>query len=107
MCVLICRVWLLSLGVRMRSEGYSSQFVCLFVCLSVASVRSTLLARKLKVWCQQVANGVFFSFNVTDFCKRICFRSYANFCLPRWRCSSFGRSLHILKRTIACKVDKR
>ena len=51
----------------MRSEGYSSQFVCLFVCLSVATLCNTLLARKLKVWCQQVANGVFFSFNVTNF----------------------------------------
>ena len=37
--------------------------VSLFVCLSVTTLRNTLLARKLKVWCQQVANGVFFSFN--------------------------------------------
>ena len=61
----------------MRSEGYSSQFVCLFVCLFVARLGNRLLARKLKVWCQQVANGVFLSFNVTDFCKRICFRIFA------------------------------
>ena len=47
----------------MRNKGYSS----LFVCLSVTALRNTLLARKLNVWCQQVANGVFFRFNLWIF----------------------------------------
>ena len=38
-------------------------FVCLFVCLFNTALRNMLNARKLKVWCQQVANGVFFRYD--------------------------------------------
>ena len=46
----------------------------LFVCLSVTTLCSTPLAYKLKVWCQQVGNGVFLSLIWRIFVKRFTIR---------------------------------
>ena len=66
-------VELLSLGAHaQRGLQYS---VCLFVCLSVTTLRSTPLAFHIKVWCQQVTNGVFYSLYGRIFVKRITSRA--------------------------------
>ena len=46
-----------------------------------------------EVWCQQVANGVFLSFE-SRFLKNIYFKSYGIICLPRRSLALFDRSLH-------------
>ena len=66
---------------RMR-EGYSSQSVCVCVCLSVTTLAATYLVFTSKIRCLRVLHVVFQICNVWLLLRMLCFKSYGLFCSP-------------------------
>ena len=84
----------------MRSEGYSSLFVCLSVCLSVTTLQASVVDRTLKFPHQRSADDTLECFDSWILLTMLASRDMAEFVSQE--AYAYDRSLHtaLIKRTV-------